>query len=74
MNEQIPPEREWLSYREAQTVSGYGRTTLWSIVARGEIAASRCGRSVRINRKSLQDYMWSRVPGSDLDDSIGGRS
>ncbi len=31
MNEKIPEDREWLTYKEAQILSGYGRTTLWRV-------------------------------------------
>lgn len=58
----IPEHREWLSYKEAQLVSGYGRTTLWKLVEAGSIPAVREGRSVRISRRGLDEYMWSRVP------------
>ena len=50
-------QREWLSYAEAQTVSGLGRTTLWKLLCSGEIKAARVGRAVRINRRSLREYL-----------------
>jgi len=50
-------EREWLSYAEAQTVSGLGRTTLWKLLSSGEIKAARVGRAVRINRRSLEECL-----------------
>ena len=34
-------QREWLTYAEAQTVSGLGRTTLWRLVSAGNIRAAR---------------------------------
>ena len=33
-------KREWLTYAEAQTVSGLGRTTLWKLLSAGEIKAA----------------------------------
>ncbi len=63
MSTQIPRDREWLNYKEAQTISGYGRTTLWRLVNSGKIPASKHGRALRISRKGLTAYMWSRVPG-----------
>ncbi len=33
-------QREWLTYAEAQTVSGLGRTTLWKLLNSGEIKAA----------------------------------
>jgi excisionase family DNA binding protein len=51
----------WFSYKEAETWSGLSRTTLWSLVSAGEIKAARVGRAVRLNRRSLEDYMESRT-------------
>jgi predicted DNA-binding transcriptional regulator AlpA len=34
-------EREWINYRQAQQVSGLGRTTIWKLVSAGEIEAAR---------------------------------
>ena len=50
-------QREWLTYAEAQAVSGLGRTTLWKLLSSGEIKAARVGRAVRINRRSLDGYL-----------------
>jgi excisionase family DNA binding protein len=50
-------QREWLTYAEAQTVSGLGRTTLWRLVSAGDVRAARVGRAVRISRQSLGEYM-----------------
>jgi excisionase family DNA binding protein len=50
-------QREWLTYAEAQAVSGLGRTTLWKLLSAGEIKAARVGRAVRINRRSLDGYL-----------------
>jgi excisionase family DNA binding protein len=49
--------REWLTYREAEELSGLSRTTLWKLVSAGEIKAARVGRAVRINRRSLDGYL-----------------
>ena len=49
--------REWLSYREAETLTGLSRTTLWKIINAGEIEAAHIGRAVRISRQSLIAYM-----------------
>jgi excisionase family DNA binding protein len=54
---------EWLTYRQAQTLSGLGRTTLWSRVTAGEIKAARIGRAVRINRESLEEFMEREAQG-----------
>jgi excisionase family DNA binding protein len=60
----------WLSYPEAQKLSGLGRTTLWTLVSSGEIKAARVGRAVRINRESLEEFMEThatqpKLPGFD---------
>jgi excisionase family DNA binding protein len=50
--------REYLTYEEARTLSGLSRTTLWRLIkAQNGIKAARIGRSVRISRKSLEDYL-----------------
>jgi excisionase family DNA binding protein len=50
-------EPEWISYGEAQRLTSLGRTTLWRICSSGAVKTTRVGRAVRINRKSLKDYM-----------------
>ena len=47
----------WITYEEAQRLTSLGRTTLWRICSSGEVKTARIGRAVRINRKSLEDYM-----------------
>ena len=49
--------REWVTYREAEQLSGLSRTTLWKLLSAGEIKAARVGRAVRINRCSLAEYL-----------------
>ena len=49
--------REWVTYRQAEEVSGLSRTTLWKLLGAGEIKAARVGRAVRINRRSLDEYL-----------------
>ncbi len=62
--------REWLTYREAEQLVGLSRTTLWKLVAAGEIEYRRVGRAVRINRKSLESYM--RGEAENFSDSGSG--
>jgi excisionase family DNA binding protein len=50
-------ERQWLTYREAQELAGLGRTKLWQLVTAGDVPAAKIGRSVRISRDGLQQYM-----------------
>ena len=49
--------REWVTYRQAEEVTGLSRTTLRKLVDGGEIRIKRVGRAVRINRGSLDAYM-----------------
>lgn len=55
--EVVVEEAGWLSYPEAQKFSGLGRTKLWELVSSGEVQAAKVGRAVRINRRSLNEYM-----------------
>lgn len=50
-------KREWVTYRQAEELSGLSRTTLWRLVSAGEVEAAKVGRAVRINRESLDAYM-----------------
>jgi excisionase family DNA binding protein len=59
-DEPVAPEevrREWLGYRESETLTGLSRTTLWKLINAGEIKAARVGRAVRLNRRSLEAYL-----------------
>jgi excisionase family DNA binding protein len=47
----------WITYEEAQRLTSLGRTTLWRIVKSGAVKSACIGRAVRINRKSLEDYI-----------------
>ncbi len=51
----------YLTYRQAGTFTGLSRTTLWKLINAGEVKASRVGRAVRIDRRSLEDYMEHAV-------------
>jgi excisionase family DNA binding protein len=60
----------YLTYREAQRLTSLGRTTLSTLVNSGTIKAARVGRAVRIDRRSLEDFMGRcaiqpRLPGFD---------
>jgi excisionase family DNA binding protein len=48
---------EWITYRQAEEVTGLSRTTLRKLVDEGKIRIRRVGRAVRINRQSLDAYM-----------------
>ena len=58
--------REWVTYKQAEELSGLSRTTLWKLLSAGEIKAARVGRAVRINRRSTR---W--VPGAGFGRFIG---
>ncbi len=49
--------REWVTYKQAEELSGLSRTTLWKLLSAGEIKAARIGRAVRISRRSIDDYL-----------------
>jgi excisionase family DNA binding protein len=61
---QAEVNREWLTYKEAEELSGLSRTTLWKLLGAGEIKAARVGRAVRINRRSIDDYLMRASEGS----------
>jgi excisionase family DNA binding protein len=48
----------YLTYRQAETLTGLSRTTLWKLInGTGGVRAARVGRAVRIHRRSLEEYM-----------------
>jgi excisionase family DNA binding protein len=53
----VPVQREWVSVREAMEITGLSRTTLWSIYSAGEVRTAKIGKTVRINRRSLDEYL-----------------
>ena len=54
--------REWLTYRQAEEISGLSRTTLRKLVDGSDIKIKRVGRAVRINRASLDAFMNGEGP------------
>ena len=58
---------QWLRFAAAENYSGLGRTTLTRLVTAGEVRAARIGKSVRINRASLDEYMERHVLGANED-------
>jgi excisionase family DNA binding protein len=52
-------EPTWITYEEAQRLTSLGRTTLWRICSSGEVKSAKVGRSVRLSKKSLLDFMES---------------
>ncbi len=46
-----------LTIVEAANLLGVGRTTLYELLARGELQAVRIGRSRRVPRQAVDDYV-----------------
>lgn len=64
METEVRPE--WLTYTEAERLTGLSRVTLWRVInASNGIKVARVGRSVRINRESLEGYMERQAGESD---------
>jgi excisionase family DNA binding protein len=55
--------REWLTYKQAEELSGLSRTTLWKLVSAGDVEAARVGRAVRLSRESLTAYLKRSTTG-----------
>jgi excisionase family DNA binding protein len=56
-NGKTPIAPAWLDYKQAEAYSNLSRTTLWQLIKAEKIKAARVGRAVRINRKSLEEFM-----------------
>ncbi len=56
--EDIEVQPMWLSYEQASVYSGICRTRLWTLCKQGDIFAAKVGASVRINRESLDEYLF----------------
>jgi excisionase family DNA binding protein len=63
MQMQTQATRVWVTYKQAEELSGLSRTTLWKLLSAGEIKAARVGRAVRINRRSLDGYLERATEG-----------
>ena len=50
-------EKRYLSYREAMTYTGLGRTLLTQLVTSGSIPAARVNRRVLIDREALDNWL-----------------
>jgi len=53
----VVEEAVWLDYAAAQKYAGLGRTKLWELLSDSSIEGAKIGRAVRINRRSLDEYM-----------------
>ena len=50
-------EREWISYRECTKLTGLSRGTIWKLIGARRVRAAKVGKSVLINRRSLEQYL-----------------
>ena len=53
-------DRVYLSYEEAEILTGLHRVSFWRAVRAGELKASGSGRGVRFSRDELIRWMDSR--------------
>lgn len=66
MEKEIPKHREWLTYGEAQEISGLSRITLWR-ATKGNLPLPytlpvyKVGKAVRFRREDLRKYMEARI-------------
>lgn len=66
---------EWLSTPQAATELGVTVATVYRLINKGELAAHRIGRVIRIRRKDLDAYLrGTRVPPGSLDHLLAGGS
>ena len=63
--EQAGVEPLWLTYSQAQKLSGLGRTKLWMLIndPNSGVKAARVGRSVRLSRRALENFMMKQAEG-----------
>ena len=57
MMEEESIQKMWFNYSEAQAYVGLGKTKLWELARLGEIRVARVGKSIRISRESLDEFM-----------------
>jgi excisionase family DNA binding protein len=58
---------QWLRFPAAERYAGPGRTTLTRLIGVGQIKAARVGKSVRVTRTSIDEYMDQQVLSADTD-------
>jgi excisionase family DNA binding protein len=46
-----------MSYKQASSYSGCSRTWLWREISSGELKAFRAGRSVKIHKDDLDEFL-----------------
>ncbi len=55
--EQVEITPQYLTYRQAEELTGLSRQTVWRLIKSGDVRAFRIGRSVKISRSSLEQYV-----------------
>jgi excisionase family DNA binding protein len=49
--------RDWLTVQEMQRLLNIGSTKSYELIAMGQIPCVRIGRSIRINRRRLEEWL-----------------
>jgi excisionase family DNA binding protein len=55
--EQAEIKPQYLNYRQAEELTGLSRQTVWRLIKSGDVRAFKVGRSVKIERQSLESYV-----------------
>jgi excisionase family DNA binding protein len=55
--QQAEVERNWITLQEMQDMLSIGRTKAWQLVSSGEVPAVKIGRSVRVDRRGLTEWL-----------------
>jgi len=58
-------ERLLLRIDEVSATLGIGRTKVFALVKSGELPVVRVGRSIRVPREVLREWIWQRTEGAD---------
>jgi hypothetical protein len=58
MNEASAIKPIWITYRQAQILTGLSRGTLSKIASAGLVPRSKHGSAARLHLPSLERYMW----------------
>lgn len=53
----VPTNTDWLTARQAATLANLGERTIYRLCEQGELQTCRTGRSIRIKRSDLMDYL-----------------
>jgi excisionase family DNA binding protein len=55
--EKVEITPQYLTYRQAEELTGLSRQTVWRLIKSGHVRAFKIGRSVKIERRSLEAYV-----------------